>query len=101
MPTYSFKDTATNEVFDIMMSISDLDAYKQQHPDHERYFDGTPSIVSGVSVTGKLDSGFRDVLSRISEAHPDSVLADAHGRKSIKQAQTERVIRKWKDSRSN
>lgn len=100
MPTYSFKDTTTNEVFDIMMSIKDLDLYKQQHPSHERYFDGTPSIVSGVAVTNKLDSGFRDVLSKISEAHPDSALADAHGRKSIKQVQTERAVRKWKGSRS-
>lgn len=98
MPVYSFKDTNTNEVFDIMMSISDLDAYKQQHPHHERYFDGTPSIVSGVSITGKLDSGFKDVLSKISDAHPGSALAETHGRKSIKQVQTERAVRKWRSS---
>ena len=98
MPVYSFKDTNTNEVFDIMMSIKDLDVYKQEHPDHETYIDSTPSIVSGVAIKGKLDSGFKDVLSKISEAHPGSPLAEAQGRRSIKQVQTERAIRKWRSS---
>lgn len=100
MPTYSFKDTTTEEVFDITMSMHDLDKYKKIHPTHIRFFDGTPSIVSGVSVTGKVDSGFKDVLSKISEAHPGSPLADTHGRRSIKQVQTERAIRKWRSSDS-
>lgn len=97
MPIYSFRDTASGEIFDIMMRISDLDEYKIQHPSHERYFDaeGIPALVSGVSVTGKLDDGFKDVLSRISDAHPDSELADTHRRKTIKQSQTERVVKKW------
>lgn len=97
MPIYCFRDTKTNEVFDLMMSISDLDKYKQAHPDHERVLEA-PNIVSGVSITGKLDSGFKDVLSKISEAHPNSPLADNYGRKSIKQVQTERAIRKWRSS---
>ncbi len=100
MPIYTFRDTETDDVFDIMMSISDLDLYKAQNPTHERYFDSVPAIVSGVAVKGKLDDGFKDVLSRISEAHPDSALADNHRRKSIKQAQTDRVVQKWKGSHS-
>ncbi len=100
MPTYSFKDTTTEEVFDVMMSMQDLDRYKEQHPTHVRFFDGAPNIVSGVSVTGKLDSGFKDVLSKISDAHPGSPLAETHGRKSIKQVQTERAVRKWRSSDS-
>lgn len=100
MPIYSFKDTETGELFDIMMSIKDLDDYKKQHPNHESFIDGAPNIVSGVSITGKLDSGFKEVLSKISEAHPDTPLADAHGRKSIKQAQTARAIQKWRSSSS-
>lgn len=98
MPIYSFRDTETDEVFDIMMSIKDLDEYKTQHPTHERYIDGAPNIVSGVSIKDKVAGGFRDVLSKISDAHPDSPLADTHGRKSIKQVQTERAIRKWRSS---
>jgi len=100
MPIYSFIDKETEEVFDIIMSIKDLDEYKALNPTHERYFDSSsaPSIVSGVSITGKIDDGFKDVITKISEAHPDSPLAENNVRKSIKQVQTERAVRKWKGS---
>jgi predicted nucleic acid-binding Zn ribbon protein len=97
MPIYCFRDTETDEVFDIMMRISELDNYKEANPNHVRVIEA-PNIVSGVSITGKMDSGFKDVLSKISEAHPGSPLADNHGKKSIKQVQTERAIRKWRSS---
>lgn len=97
MPIYCFRDTETNEVFDIMMRISELDKYKEANPNHVRVIEA-PNIVSGVSITGKLDSGFKDVLSKISDAHPSSPLADNYGKKSIKQVQTERAIRKWRSS---
>ena len=97
MPIYCFRDTETDEVFDIMMRISELDNYKEANPNHVRVIEA-PNIVSGVSNTGKMDSGFKDVLSKISEAHPGSPLADNHGKKSIKQVQTERAIRKWRSS---
>ena len=100
MPMYSFRDTETNEVFDIFLTLKEYDLYKEEHPGHERYFDAAsiPSLVSGVSVTGKVSDGFKEVLSKISEAHPGSDLANNHGRKSIKQVQTERAVRRWKSS---
>ena len=98
MPIYTFINHKNGEIFDIMMSIRDLDEYKIQNPDHERHFDTAPNIVSGVSITGKLDDGFKDVLTKISEAHPISPLADNHGRKSTKQVQTQRAIQKWRSS---
>lgn len=97
MPIYTFRDTATNEIFEMMMSIKDLDEYRKQFPNHEKLVDA-PNIVSGVSITGKNDDGFKDVMSKIAEAHPDSPLADNHSRKSIKQVQTQRAIQKWRSS---
>jgi hypothetical protein len=41
-----------------------------------------------------VPDGFKEVLSKISEAHPASDLADKHSKKSIKQARTEQVIKK-------
>lgn len=98
MPIYTYRNVETNEIFDVMMSISDLQEYSKQHPSHERYYDSVPAIVSGVSTSTKTDDGFKEVLSRIAEAHPESTLADQHGRKSIKQVQTERAIRKWRSA---
>ena len=55
------------------------------------------NIVSGVSGTSyRQDQGWKDNLSRIAEAHPRSELAKQVGKKSIKQAKTERVLAKHK-----
>lgn len=97
MPTYSFRDE-DGEEYDIMMSWEDLDEYAKQNPTHTRVY-YAPNIVSGVSVRDKV-GGFREVLSKAAEAHPDSPLANEHGRKSIKQVQTDRVVKKWKSSNS-
>jgi len=96
MPTYTFIDKATNDIFDVVMSMKDLDQYKNENPSHERYFDEAPQIVSGTSTSLKTDSGFKEVLSKVAEAHPTSPLADQHRRKSIKEARTERVVKKYK-----
>ena len=98
MPIYTFRDVDTDEIFDIMMSISDLDKYKEANPNHVRYIDSAPSIVSSVSISGKLDDGFKDVLTKISEAHPTSPLAETQLKRSIKQVQTNRAISKWRSS---
>jgi hypothetical protein len=94
MPTYTFKDIETQEVFDVIMSMRDLDEYKKENPNHERYFDDVPGLISGSGK--KVDGGFKDVLTKISEAHPDSPLAQENLRKSIKQVKTERVVKEWK-----
>ena len=99
MPVYTFRDIETQEVFDVSMRMSELDEYKKENPNHERYFDEVPALVSGTGI--KSDSGFKDVLTKISEAHPESPLAERHLRKSIKQAKTERIVREWKKNNSS
>lgn len=99
MPTYTFIDTKTEEVFDVLMKISDLDEYKKEYPHHERYIDQAPMLVSGFNQ--KASSGFNEVLSKVAEAHPNSPLADQHLRKSIKQVKTERAVREWRRKSSS
>ena len=99
MPIYTFRDTTTDEVFEVMMSIKDLDEYAKVHPHHEKIIDA-PNIVSGVSISGKLDGGFKDMMSKIAEAHPDSELAKQHLRRSTKQVRTERALQKWRSSQT-
>lgn len=98
MPTYTFRDAETGDVFDVMMTLSDYDEYKKQHPLHERYFDGAPSLISGSSL--KTDNGFKEVLSRVAEAHPTSPLANQTLSKSIKQSQTDRAVTKWRSQQT-
>lgn len=56
-----------------------------------------PAFVSGIAgVTHKNDSGFNDMLSRISAANPHSPLAQNHGSKGIKESKTRDVVDKYK-----
>ena len=56
------------------------------------------NIVSSVgSVDSKTDSGFKEVLSKVSEAHPNSPLASRYGKRSIKDTQIERVRKKHRN----
>jgi hypothetical protein len=96
MPVYRFRDTQTDEVFEVFMKISEKADYLQENLHIESYI-MAPSIVSGVSVVNKIPDGFKDVLSRISEQHKGTELADRHGRNSIKEVRTNEVVRKHID----
>jgi hypothetical protein len=96
MPTYTYKDTTTGEVFDVILSMKDLDSFQSEFSHYERYFDQVPALVSGVSSSLKTDTGFKEVLSKIAEAHPQSQLADNYLSRSVKQVKTERAVREWR-----
>lgn len=96
MPTYTYRDSNSGEVFDVILSMKDLDSFQAEFPHYERYFDEVPALVSGVSTSLKTDSGFKEVLSRVAEAHPTSPLADNVLSKSVKQVKTERAVREWR-----
>jgi hypothetical protein len=73
MPTYEFRDKATGEIIEVRMSIHDLDKYKDEHPELERYLGNQ----SNGTVYGKpkQSDGFKDVMSKIQSAHPGANLS--------------------------
>ena len=94
MPSYTFENTKTGEVYDDMMSISDMESFLKKNK-HIKQIIGRVNIVSGVSgITHKTDGGWNDNLQRIAEAHPKSALADRYKMKSIKEVKTQQVINK-------
>lgn len=95
MPVYKFRDTVKDEIFEVTLRISDYESFMVNNPAVERYFDigDVPATVSGVGGI-KTDSGFKEVLSKISDAHPNSQLSERHATKSIKQSQTDQVFNK-------
>jgi len=95
MPTYTFEDTNTGEVFETLMRISERDEYLQQNPHIQQIITGAPSIVGGTGGM-KNDSGWKENMSRIAEAHPGSPLADRYGQKSTKEIKTREVLKKHK-----
>ena len=95
MPTYNFLNTETGEEFESFMRISERDEYLKSNP-HIQPVVTAPAILSGVSTStqNRVPDGFKEVLSKVSEAHPGSDLAQKHTRKTIKQARTEQVVKK-------
>jgi hypothetical protein len=93
MPLYSFIDNQTGEQFDAFMKISERENYLSQNP-HIQPIVTAAGIVSGVSLTGKVPDGFKEVLSKVAENHKTSAVAEKHGKKSSKQIKTEQLIKK-------
>ena len=83
------------------MSISDMEELIKKK--HIKLLPPTRlNIVSSTgTIDGKTDSGWKEVMSKISEAHPKSELAQRYGKKSVKDTQIERVIKKHRAKKAN
>ena len=94
MPTYRFYNSKTKEEYTDMMSISEMEEFIKKK--HIKLLPPTQlNIVSSTgSIDSKTDNGWKEVLSKVSEAHPASNLASQYGKKSVKDTQVDRVIQK-------
>jgi hypothetical protein len=95
MPTYTFINNNTGEEVDVLMKISEKENFLKENP-HLQLILKAPSIVSGVSIStqNKIPEGFKEVLSKVSDAHPNSEVAKKHRRRSIKEVKTDNVVKK-------
>jgi hypothetical protein len=95
MPTYEFVNTETDEQFEMFMSITQREEFLKNNP-NIRTVISAPGIVShsGGDLHSKTPSGFKEVLAKVAEAHPNSVVADRFGKRSIKEVRTNEVVRK-------
>ena len=94
MPTYRFYNRKTGLVYEEYMMISEMEKLVKKK--HIELLPPTQmNIVSSVgSVDSHTDSGFKEVLSKVSEAHPNSPLASRYGKRSVKDTQIEKVRKK-------
>ena len=97
MATYTCRNKETNEIFDHSMRMSDYDSYMESNPTIERYYEpgDAMNIVSGVGGI-KTDGGFKEVLSKVAEAHPNSELASRTLSRSVRESQIDRVVNKYR-----
>lgn len=95
MPTYSFIDTDTDEEFEIFMSFSDREEFLKENPSVQPTIISAPALVRGVGTHNKVPDGFKEVLSKVAEAHPESVVGDRYGRKTIKSVKTREIVNKY------
>ena len=95
MPIYTFENIKTGKVYDDMMSIAEKETFLKKNK-HIKQRLTSLNISSGVRGMGgmKNDAGWKDNLSRIADAHPNSPLAKQHKKRSIKEVKTQQVIEK-------
>ena len=94
MPTYRFYNSKTKKEYTDLMSISEMEDFIKKK--HIKLLPPTQlNIVSSTgSIDSKTDNGWKEVLSKVSEAHPASNLASQYGKKSVKDTQIDSVIKK-------
>ena len=93
MPTYTFTNTKTGKEFTEMMTIAEMESYLKKNKHIKQNISGI-RIVAGVSGQSyRSDSGWKEVQSKIAEAHPMSALAKEMGTRSTKQIKTEQVVK--------
>ena len=95
MPIYSFKNTKTGKVYDDMMSIAEKEVYLKKNKHIEQMVTQI-NISSGVVGVGAMrnDNGWKEMQSRIAEAHPASEFAQQHGKRTAKEIKTQAVVKK-------
>lgn len=95
MPTYVFKDTNTDEVWEESCSIAERDGFLDANP----HITTVIQPVGFVSNNGlRNDDGFKDMMSRIADANPTTPIAEKYGRKDPTTVKKREIIKKWKDS---
>lgn len=67
MPTYTFRNKDTGEVFDKFMKMSERDPYLAENTNLESIL-SAPAMIDQTS-TMKPDNGFRDLLRDIKKKH--------------------------------
>ena len=95
MPIYTFENKKTGKIYDDMMSIAEKEAFLKKNKHIEQKLT-TINISSGVRGMGNMknDGGWKDNLSRIADAHPNSELAKQHKKRSIKEVKTQQAVSK-------
>ena len=96
MPTYGFKNMTTGEEYDEFMSMGERENYLKTHPTIAQV--PVPVAFVGDHIMGvgpKNDEGFKERMSQIASAHPNSHLADRYKTgEPHKALKTKEVIRK-------
>ena len=95
MPTYDFQNTKTGKVWTDMMTIAEKESYLKKNK-HIKQMLSKINISSGVVGMGamKNDNGWKEMQSRIAEAHPASEFAQQHGTRTTKEIKTQAVVKK-------
>jgi len=70
LPSYTFKNSETNEIFDTVISMAEREQFLLNNPHISQIIKTAPSIGDSVRLgLRKPDEGFRDVLRNVQHHH--------------------------------
>ena len=79
MPTYIITNTETNKTSEKFCTWNELETFLEENPNFKKEL-SAPNFISGIEgKTFKVDNGFTENMQRISEAHPNSPMAEKYG----------------------
>jgi hypothetical protein len=95
MARYTFKNLETNQIEEVVLRINDYDLFVKNNPHLQRFFEPSDvlNVIGGVGGI-KTDGGFKEVLSKVAEAHPNSELAKRTVSRTSDQVKTDTVKKK-------
>jgi len=94
MPIYTFRNKKSGKEFDDMMTISEMETYMKKNKHISQVPKGINIVSGAMGISMKTDDGWKENLSRIAEAHPNSELGKQHNKKTIKQIKTQQALTK-------
>tara|TARA_B100000609_G_C16909424_1_gene278643 strand:- start:278 stop:574 length:297 start_codon:yes stop_codon:yes gene_type:complete len=94
MPTYNFRNNETGEEWEEFFTMSGKDSFLEQNPDIVQLPSLFAMSASGTGDRIKTDDGWKENLSRIAEAHPNTPLGNKYSKKTIKEQKTRQVLKK-------
>ena len=96
MPTYNFIDTETDEEFEVVMKIAEREEFLKENPQVQPII-SAPALISGSGSYQKVPEGFKEVLSKVGEAHPDSKVGREYGNKTNAQVKARDIVDKYRN----
>ena len=102
MPLYEFYNTETDEYFEDILTISEKARLLSLNP-HIRSVPSKFGIIRGVGdIHSRTDDTWKEVLSKVAEAHPNSPMGERHLKKTAKEIKTQEILnkhrKKWNNS---
>jgi hypothetical protein len=96
--TYTFR-SKSGMLITVDLKISEYDEYVADHPELKRTIESAPAVTYNGrtfgSLDGQTDNTFKEVLAKIGEHHPNTVLGNKYRKnKTNKQIKTREIVKK-------
>ena len=93
MPTYVFEDKLTGKQFEEFLTMGEKEEFLKGNPDYKQVLTA-PNVISGARVSTRKLGGFKEVLQKVGEGNPGSVVDRAYNRRTAKQVATDKIAKK-------